>query len=186
MPTFTYKARSKTGSAVDGTVEGTDRRSAVAMVEQMGYVPISVNEKHSAEKASEKKKSAFTMTSSRPARMRTSDVLTFSTELSDLLAAGMTLGNGLNVLSNHETGRGGDTVIPSLRDEILQGASLSDALATHPSSFPSLYVSMIQAGEASGTLTEALRRLVDHYELLQEVKDKVITALVYPAIVVLM
>ena len=45
---------------------------------------------------------------------------------------------------------------------------------------------MIQAGEASGTLTEALRRLVDHYELLQEVKDKVITALVYPAIVVLM
>ena len=115
--------------------------------------------------------------------MRTRELLAFSTELSDLLVAGMTLTNALNILANS---RAGDTIIRQLRDDIVQGSSLSNALAKHPRTFTPLYVNMIRAGEASGMLGEVLKRLVDHYELVMDVRDKVVTALVYPVIVLLM
>jgi type II secretory pathway component PulF len=118
--------------------------------------------------------------------MATREVLTFTTELSDLLASGMKLGNALNALANRRTGTPGDQIIERLRDEIIQGVHLSQGLAKHPGSFSPLYVSMIRAGEASGALAEVLRRLVDHYERIQEVKEKVIMALVYPLIVMVL
>jgi len=119
-------------------------------------------------------------------RMSMRDMLIFTTELSDLLAAGMPLGNALNSLANRRTGGVADRIIVQLRDEIIHGASLSAALAMHPHSFSKLYVSMIRAGEASGAVHEVLRRLIAHYERIQEVKEKVIMALVYPMIVIVL
>ena len=118
--------------------------------------------------------------------MSTRDVLVFTTELSDLLASGMTLGNALNCLANRGSGAASNSIIAGLRDEIIRGSSLSDALALRAGMFSSLYVSMIRAGEASGALAEVLHRLVVHYERIQEVKEKVGMALVYPLIVMVM
>jgi type II secretory pathway component PulF len=98
----------------------------------------------------------------------------------------MTLGNALNSLARRKSGRSGDSIVTGLRDDIVQGSSLSDAMAKHPGTFSQLYVSMIRAGEAGGAIHEVLRRLVDHYERIQELKEKVTMALVYPAIVMLM
>jgi len=186
MAVFVYKARSRTGEKVEGTVEAHDRRAATAQLEAMGHVPISVMEQSGA--AAKAKGTGggrrFTIWHGREPRMGTRDVLLFTTELSDLLASGMTLGNALNCLANRKTGKAGDDIITSLRDEIIRGTSLSDALAKHPASFPNLYVNMIRAGEASGALHEILRRLVDHFERVGEAKEKVTMALAYPAIVV--
>lgn len=193
MPSFAYIARSRKGEKVEGVLDAPDRRAALARLDQMGCVPVSVSEKTGAAEAPRpEKKAARGAAVPQPAdgaggprrRMRPREVLTFSTELSDLLAAGMTLGNALNLLANQKTGRAGDAIITQVRDDIIKGSSLSGALAKHPRSFSSLYVSMIRAGEESGQLPEVLRRLVKHYEMLQEVRDKIITALVYPAIVV--
>jgi len=114
------------------------------------------------------------------------EVLIFTTELSDLLASGMTLGNALNTLANRRSGKGSDAIIGSLRTEIVRGSSLSVAMSQQPKVFTNLYVNMIRAGEASGALDEVLMRLVEHYERLQDLKEKVTTALIYPAIVVVM
>ena len=184
MTTFNYNARSKTGEKVEGSLEADDRRTALRLVERMGLVPVSLAEGNARQVAAAGKPSLFAGPK-RPARMGTFDVLIFSTELSDLLAAGMTLGNALNLLANRKTGRASDAIIPVLRDDIVQGASLSAALAKHPKSFSSLYASMIRAGEASGALPEVLKRLVIHYERIQELRDKMVTAFVYPAIVLL-
>ncbi len=181
--TFNYNARSKTGEKVEGTVEADDRRSALRLVEKMGLVPVSLTE--SGAKGTAAGKQAGAAAHKKPGRMGAFDVLIFSTELSDLLAAGMTLGNALNLLANRKTGRPSDAIIPVLRDDIVQGASLSNALAKHPRSFSTLYVSMIRAGEASGALPEILKRLVIYYERVHEIRDKMITAFVYPAIVLL-
>ncbi len=181
MATFTYTARTRGGDKTEGVVEAPDRRVALAQLEQQGYVPIAVTESGA---ASESKTSARRVKRSRK-RMTTRDVLTFSMELSDLLASGMTLGNALGVLANRETGHAEDMLIRGLRDDIVQGSSLSSALAKQPASFSPLYVNMIRAGEASGALSEVLMRLVEHYERLHEVKEKIVTALVYPAIVLL-
>jgi len=171
-------------------VDARDRRSALMQIERMGFVPVSVREGGAAVGASRsdrpagrKTKSARASAGSKKLRMKTRDVLLFTRELSDLLASGMTLGNALHSLSIRKTGRAQDYVIPQLRDEIIQGTSLSDALAKRPESFSTLYVSMVRAGEASGDLSEVLERLCQHYERVQEAREKIGMALIYPSIV---
>jgi type II secretory pathway component PulF len=185
MAQFAYTGRAKTGEKVQGTVEAADRRSAVAQIERLGHIPVTVSEPSVAAGKPVAKKKAGTASfwrGSRP-RMGMHETLMFTTELSDLLASGMRLSSALNCLANRQTGRGSDAIIAQVRDAILQGASLSEAMAQTPGSFSNLYVSMIQAGEASGALAEVLRRLVDHYEGIQELREKVVMALVYPMIV---
>lgn len=187
MAVFKYVARNRAGERVEGTIEAADRRTALGMIEKAGQVPVSVTEARSVvEAGTKKRKSLLSLDLGRPPRMKTREVLAFSTELSDLLAAGMTLTDALNVLANSRAGQSGDEILRNLRDDIVQGSSLSNALAKHPRTFSTLYVNMIRAGEASGMLSEVLKRLVEHYEFVLDVRDKVITALVYPAIVLVM
>ena len=183
MPMFAYTARNKAGDKVDGTLEAADRRAATVQVERMGYVPVSIKDSVAAKQAANAEKPRFGL---RRNKMGTRDVLVFTTELSDLLASGMTLGNALNCLANRKTGKIGDKIIEALRDEIVRGSSLSDALAMHPATFSRLYVSMIKAGETAGAIDEVLRRLVEHYERVEDTKDKVTMALVYPVIVLVL
>ena len=119
----------------------------------------------------------------RQVRMNMRDLLLFTLEVSDLLQSGMTLGNALNTLAKRKMKGGQNQIVEGLRDEIIKGASLSDALALWPRTFSNLYVSMVRAGEASGQLHDALGRLCKHYERVQEAREKVISALMYPAIV---
>ena len=198
MPVFTYKARDKAGQRQEGTVDANDRMAATRQVERLGLVPISIvtggvapaptpaASAASQKAAKAKAKAGFKFSFSRRKRMKTSEVLTFSTELSDLLASGMTLGVALTTLANRKTGGPSDDIIRDLRDQIVQGVSLSDALAKNPDSFSALYVSMIRVGEASGALSEVMTRLTEHYERIQDLKEKVVMALVYPVIVLVM
>lgn len=183
MAFYTYQARTKQGEKVEGTIEANTRREATAEIERRGQVPVSVKAQES-KAAGTGPKAGFTWR--RKEKMGTRDVLIFTTELSDLLASGMTLGNALNCLANRRSGDGEDAIITRLRDDIVRGSSLSEALAQQPDTFTTLYVSMIQAGEASGALAEVLQRLVEHYERVQDVKEKVTMALVYPMIVMIM
>ncbi|MBN1674513.1 MAG: type II secretion system F family protein [Kiritimatiellae bacterium] len=196
MARFHYTARSSTGEKVEGAVEATDRRAATLQIERMGHVPVMVTEaaaaKAAAKAAAAPEAKSRAPRASAPARltlrrghdrMGTRDVLLFTSELSDLLGSGMNLGNALRTLARRKRQQSGGSVIAQLRDDIVRGASLSDALSKHPGSFSPLYVSMIRAGEASGALHEVMRRLVKHYERVQEVKEKVAMALVYPLIV---
>ena len=183
MASFYYTARTTAGEKVEGTLDADDRRAALRQLERMKYIPVSVGEK---EQVAGPKAPARAFSFSNPfgaRRMGTREVLTLTVELRDLLASGMKLSNSLTVLSRRKTGRASDDILAQIRDEIIQGSSLSKALAQHPKSFSTLYISMIRAGEASGALSEVLDRLVKHYERIQDVKEKVITALVYPCIV---
>lgn len=180
MPVFTYKARSRSGEKKEGTLDAPDRHSALRELESQGLVPISVKEGGTSKSSAHKQRFSWRLGRE---RMSSRDVLTFTTELSDLLASGMTLGNALNCLANRKTGKVNDKIISSIRDEIVRGSSLSDAMEQHSDSFSGLYVNMIRAGEASGALADVLRRLVAHYERVQETKEKVVMALVYPGIV---
>jgi type II secretory pathway component PulF len=185
MALFVYTARTKTGEKIEDIVEAADRRSAMLLISKMGQTPISIQEKSKVADKS-KKGSWFQFSSSAKDKMKPRESLMFTTELSDLLASGMTLGNALNCLAKRRVDKGDDNIIAQLRDEIISGATFSDALAVHPKTFPELYVNMIQAGESSGALPEVLKRLVLHYERLQETKEKIIMALVYPLIVLFM
>ena len=117
-------------------------------------------------------------------QMKPVEVLLFTSELADLLEAGMTLGQALGCLANQGEENSAQRVIcRDLRDRIVNGESFSDAVVHHPKTFQPLYGNMIRAGESSGAMIEVLRRLVDHYERNDSIKSKVKGALIYPCIV---
>jgi len=184
MPTFKYIARSANGKRVDGTLDAADRRAALQMLQQSGHTALSLDQTTAkAGAVSIKKRFKFESGFKHKTKMSSRDMLFFSREMADLLSSGMTLGRALHTLAQ----RKGDTmkaqIVRRLRDEVVQGSSLSDALRIYPETFQKLYISMVRAGEASGALAEALEALCHHYERVQAARSKVITAMIYPAIV---
>lgn len=116
--------------------------------------------------------------------MKETDVLLFTGELADLLEAGMTLGEALGCLANQgEEESAQRAVCQDLTARIVNGESFSDAVGHHPKTFQPLYANMIRAGEASGTMVDVLRRLVDHYERADAMRTKIKGALRYPCFV---
>lgn len=112
------------------------------------------------------------------------EVLLFTSELADLIEAGMTLGQALQALSNQgEELSGQRYVCQDLCDRIVRGENFSDACFHHPKTFEPLYGNMIRAAEASGAMVEVLRRLGDHYERYDNMRGKIKSALSYPIIV---
>ncbi len=112
------------------------------------------------------------------------EVLLFTSELADLIEAGMTLGQALQALANQgEETSGQRFVCQDLCDRIVRGENFSDALAQHPKTFEPLFANMIRAAEASGAMVEVLRRLSDHYERYDNMRAKIKSALSYPMIV---
>ena len=192
MAQFDYIAKSKDGKKTTGLVDAADRRGALAAVEKLGLMPLSVAQKSETAKAAKKKaaraksgSSMFKLT--RPNHMSRTEVMLFTSELCDLLEGGMTLGNALNCLSARGDSESGPSqVITALRDSIIEGATFSAALEKFPKVFSSIHVNMIRAGEASGAMTDVLKRLITHYERAQAIHSKVVSAMVYPIIVLIM
>jgi type II secretory pathway component PulF len=208
MPRFTYTARTRTGEKTDGVMDAPDRRTVLQKLQAAGSVPMSVTEE-GAPAAAKAVKAAAKAAAPAPAaapgkhdsflkkyfhytpparklRFNNTEMLIFTRELADLLASGMKLSQALSTLARRGAEGDENPLVAAIRDEINRGLSLSDALAEHADSFPTFYISMIKAGEASGTLTDVLQRLVTHFERIKEVKEKVTMALVYPSIVMLM
>ncbi|NLB55956.1 MAG: hypothetical protein GX811_09365, partial [Lentisphaerae bacterium] len=101
MPSFSYIARTKSGEKVEGTVEATDRRAALAYIERLGQIPVSVEEgktKKTSGKSGFKWSTFFKR--SKHQKLSARELLIFTTELGDLLSSGMKLGNALNTLSH--------------------------------------------------------------------------------------
>ena len=118
--------------------------------------------------------------------MKSVEVLLFTSELADLIEAGMTLGQALQALANQgEDDSAQKYICKDLCERIVRGENFSDACAHHPKTFQPLYSNMIRAGEASGAMVDVLRRLVDHYERYDNMRGKIKSALSYPVIVLI-
>jgi type II secretory pathway component PulF len=157
----------------------------------MGYSPLSVKEEANASAPAapgEKKKNAsiwnMKIGSKAATDMTNVEVLLFTSELADLLEAGMTLGQALGCLANQgEEDSAQRAVCRDLCERIVNGEAFSDAVSHRPKTFPPLYVNMIRAGEASGAMIDVLRRLVEHYERFDSMRAKIKGAMTYPIFV---
>lgn len=174
MPTFQYKAKTRAGELVSGSLAAGDRRTALAELGKMGFFPLSVDTGDM--EVGGKKGSGL--------RVKSRDVLMFTEQLSSLLRSGMSLSQALGTLERRSQKKAIGPVLTDLRNGIVQGESLSDSLAKHPKIFSRFFVNMIKAGEASGALDDVLLRLGKHQEQMAEVREKVLGALIYPMIVV--
>ncbi len=187
MAHFKYIGRTKKGERVEGIVEATDRTGAVRQIESMGQVPVSITEttKTVNQDSEGKKRFNFELGFQRKPKMKMQDLLLFSRELSDLVASSMTIGRALHTLSARKDESATGKIIITLRNEIVQGTSFSDALELYPETFSTLYVNLVRAGEASGNLPNSLENICIHYERVHEARGKVIAALTYPIIVMI-
>jgi len=119
----------------------------------------------------------------RKRKPKMSEMATFTQQLANLLNSGMPLTVALNSMTHLETKGIPASVSQQLRQEVMEGRSLSAAMANQPEIFSDLFVNMVRAGESSGALVEVLRRMAAHYQQFAELQGKFVTAMIYPILV---
>jgi type II secretory pathway component PulF len=175
-------------------MEVADRAAAVMQLERQGLFPVAVEIARGV--AAKVDRSAMRQPQTagylpaalrellhRQRRPKLQDLATFTQQLANLLKSGMPLTVALNSMAHLESKGISPEVSRQLRQDVMEGKSLSDAMSKQPVIFMDLYVNMVRAGEQSGALVEVLRRLGSHFERFAEVQHKFLSALIYPAVV---
>lgn len=179
MPLFQFKAVTSKGKVIEGSFEASDEKSALARLEEEGQMPIRL----SGENISGLMGREFNVPWKKK-RVPQKDLLIFTHELSSLSSAGLPLDRSLSILAKLTENDYMKEIVGDLLKEIKSGKSLSDGLAMYPQVFPRIYTNMIKAGEVGGILEEILVRLHEYLEDSQELKSFIISALIYPCILV--
>jgi type II secretory pathway component PulF len=111
------------------------------------------------------------------------ELATFTEQMANLLKSGMPLTVALNSMTHLESRGIPPAVARNLKQDVMEGRSLSDAMAKQPVIFSDMYINLVRAGEQSGALQEVLRRLANHYTRFAEVQQKFTSAMIYPIVV---
>lgn len=159
------------GVVAEGVIEAADEKTAIERLKFSGVIPLEV-------------KAPAVKGLGAKIRFRTGkvDLVSFTNELSSLLTAGLPLDRGLQILSEISEHSGMKDIVQSLLKSIRGGMSFSEALQKHPDIFPRFYVNMVRAGESGGILDVILDRLNEFLESSKELKNHVISAMIYPTI----
>ena len=183
MPKYQFEAMDPQGQEIKDVIEATTQDEAQATIRSMGYfvTKISVQKQaKSSEKSSGKDRKTFALGGAGGKKM-----VTFTRQLSILQDAGLPILRSLKILEDQAQPGALKNGLIDVCDEIEGGASLSEAMSKVPKVFDRLYVNMIKAGEAGGSLEVILRRLAEFRERTQSLKNKIIGAMLYPVMVVL-
>ena len=180
MPQFAYRARNAQGGLVEGVLDCADRAVAIRQIELQHCIPIRI-ELVGAEPKVVRRNGAAPAAPTQNLKIPHGQLLVFTEQLGHLLQAGMTLDEGLSILEKRLKHPRVQQMTHALHQALIDGRSFSRALNEFPRIFPPLYVNMVAAGEASGSLPQILARLVKHLMQAKDLRDRVQQALIYPA-----
>jgi len=173
MKRFNYKAKDKsTGKTIKGSIQADTESIAGKLLIEQGYIPESVVEE-----------GANNPLGASAKRVTTKDRIMFTRQLATLVGAGLPLSASLRTVADQTESKGMRAVAEEIISNVESGKSLYEAFSAHPDIFNNVYISLIQAGEASGTLDLALKRLAEQEEKDASMMSKIKGALVYPAII---
>ncbi len=175
MAEYLYKATTLSGQTVEGSMEGKDEETIVQSLHQLGYIPIRIV-------STQAKAAGFRISSLLPQRVGVKDLFTFTQELSTLISAGLPLDRSLHILGTLTENERLKEALREVVKRIEGGSSLSEALGNHPRIFPKLYVNLLRAGESGGFLEATLSRLAQYLQTTKEVRDQLISVMIYPLI----
>ncbi len=179
MPDFKYTALTEGGSKVTGSVEAENEDAALQWVVSQGYIPTNV-----AKAGAGLGMGALADLNKRLMKVKAEDIILFTKQFRTMFDAGLSIVNVLEVLEQQtENAKLKDTII-AIAQDIRRGQALHEAFAKHPGVFSKMYCAMLQAGEASGTLSEVLERLIYLVEHEFKVKKDIKSAMTYPIIVI--
>ena len=201
MPIFEYKALTSSGKTKKGIVDADTARDARSKlrsdhmhVTEMWEV---AGKKSKKDKSVAKKTRGLPVKKGKPGgllskeielfqpKISTRDLATFTRQFSTLLRSGIQLADALNALVEQCADPHLERVLRNVKEEITSGNNLAEAMAKHPRFFSDLYVNMVRAGEASGRLDVVLTRIADYLQKQASLKGKVLAAITYPAIMVI-
>lgn len=175
MLTFEFVARnSSTGEKVRSEVQAASESAAAKLIREQGMAPLDIKVKAAGNSGLKK----FTN------RVRTKDKVLFSRQLSTLINAGLPLVQSLRNVAGQTQNKPLKLIINHVISDVEGGSALSVALGRHPEAFNRVFISMVAAGETSGTLDKSLERLANQQEKDAEILSKVRGAMIYPAIVI--
>ncbi|MCW5557295.1 MAG: type II secretion system F family protein [Verrucomicrobiae bacterium] len=207
MPVFTYKALQADGRAVEGELEAGGRSEALRLMDGRGLRPIRIAERNGtaihkaparksakdSEKAKDKDKDAKSNGAPAPGfslgggnKITPRILENFTRLLSSLLAAGVPLSRALTILVKEAATPAAGAQWKKVHDLVVDGLSLAEAMGRSPETFPRVYVAMVEAGETGGFLDVVLAQIADFQAREKEMKSKVLTALLYPVILLIL
>ena len=179
MPSFEYSVRDKRGQALKGYMEAPGLREAALKLREEGYYITSLQPRGEVKAGL---KSQTNKMFQKKVTLR--ELLIFTRQFGVMIRAGVNLASCLNLMTQQTENPFFASVIHQIRRDVEGGDTLHGAMAKYPKIFPTIYIHMVEAGEASGQLETVLFRLVEHLEREFELKKKVSGALTYPAMVV--
>ena len=179
MPLFEYKAVSPSGETVRGTMEAVSEDLVIAKLQEGGNIPLSTN-------AAGEGGFRLDSLSLKRRGMNAREVGQFTQQLSTLLGAGLPLDRSLQVLLELSENDRIKQTVTAIRDQVREGGSLSEALDAQHGSFSRLFINMVRAGEIGGSLDKTLDRLADYLERSKDLKDSVVSAMIYPIMLMIL
>ena len=180
MALYNYKALNARGEMLDGQMEAASNAEVAAKLQEQGHLPVE------ARLASEGGGTSIWKDLFKPKPFAGERLVQFTQQLATLLGAGQPLDRALTILLELPEDEAARRVVSDVRDAVRGGTSLSTALERQHGTFSRLYVNMVRAGEAGGSLHETLARLADYLERSRAMQGRVINALIYPAILLVM
>ncbi len=179
MPKYFYIAKSLKGEEKSGTLEAKNEKELARILRQEGYLLI-----RSEGEERELKKRKFGISLPFFGGVSLSEKMIFTRNLKVMIAAGIPLPRALKTLSGLTKSKKFEKVLLGIMEEIIKGKSFSDSLTKYPDIFPDIFQSMVKVGEEAGTLEEVLGTLTLQMERQNEMKSKVVGALIYPAVII--
>ena len=183
MPLFSYSAVSQSGARVSGQVDAQSRAEAFRKLDRDRLQPISLVQQNGAETPVARPRGGDEPVATRNIRLSGSQIILFTEEMSDLLDAGLQLEPALKVMEARKELSSIKSVATALRIQVREGSSLSNALRLVSPSFGDLFCNLVAAGELSGSLPELLRRQATFLVAMDDLRKKVVSALIYPAMI---
>ena len=171
MRRFAYRVKEKeTGKIIKGNIQAENEQTAGRLLIEQGYIPESIVEEGEGLFGGK-------------GRVTTKDRITFTRQLSTLIGAGLPLATSLRTVAEQTSAKAMKTIVEEILASVESGKSLYESFAQYPDTFNGIYLALIRAGETSGTLDLALKRLADQEEKDAALMSKIRGALVYPAII---
>jgi len=177
MANFKYIATNSQGKTLNGTLDTTDRAAALAALTKQELRPISVKEVSGRSGINFKNLLGGS-------KVKTSELVIFTRQLSTMISAGVPLVRGLTSLAKHTESMALKKILEGLIKDVEAGAPFGNALAKYPNTFSDVYVNMVRAGEAAGILDEILKRLALQQEKNATIRKKIKSAMAYPSVLV--
>ncbi|MBX3394185.1 MAG: type II secretion system F family protein [Phycisphaerae bacterium] len=172
MPSFSYVARGLDGGTVKGVLAADTQQQVLRALDEQRLFPLEITEGGM----------AVSGMTGRKKKVSSTNVAVFYSQFADLLRAGVPALRALDVLWKQTSNAVFKEILKEVREDISSGQTLADAMDRHPNAFTTLHVAMIRAGEKGGFLEEVLTRIAVFTERQNELRNKVIGALIYPSI----